>query len=29
MLSAPPAIPATIPGTFTAGFAPHRPAGRT
>jgi hypothetical protein len=25
MLSAPPIIPATIPGTFTCGFTPHRP----
>ena len=29
MLSAPPAIPATMPGTFTAGFTPHRRPMRT
>ncbi len=29
MLSAPPIIPATMAGTFAAGLAPHRPAGRT
>ena len=29
MLSAPAAIPATRHGTFTAGFTPHGPPGRT